>query len=237
MPLAGDAMTKKAEPPKTSRILLVDDHPVVRDGLAEAIRSEPGLDVCGVADDRHEALHAAETSNPDLVIIDLLLKSSSGLELIKDMHARWPRLLILVVSMQEEQVYAERVLRAGARGYITKQRATRDILAAIHRVLAGGIYLNSEIASTVLQRLTSNPEATSDSLTDSLTDRELQVFELTGIGLSTRELAERLHLDVKTVETYRARIKEKLKLKDGNEMLKLAIRWNRDRSLGSELPK
>ena len=210
---------------------------MVRDGLAEAIRLEPDLEVCGTADDRHAGFKSAETSHPDLVVVDLLLKNSSGLELIKDLHARWPKLLILVVSMQEERVYAERVLRAGARGYITKQRATRDIVAAVRRVLRGEIYLSEQIASTVLQRLTSSPQAACDAVTDSLTDRELQVFELTGVGLSTREVAERIHVDVKTVETYRARIKEKLKLKDGAELLKVAIRWNQDRSSGSELPR
>ncbi len=230
-------MTQRTDSGKIVRILLVDDHPVVRDGLAEAIRQEPDLEVCGMAEDRHQAFQVAETAQPDLAVVDLLLKSSSGLELIKDLHARWPKLQILVVSMQEEKVYAERVLRAGARGYITKQRATRDIVAAIRRILGGEIYLSAEIASTVLQRLIADPGAGCESLTDSMTDRELQVFELTGIGLSTREVAERLHLDVKTVETYRARIKEKLNLKDGAELLKMAIRWNQERSSSSELPR
>jgi DNA-binding NarL/FixJ family response regulator len=215
--------------PRTKRILLVDDHPVVRDGLAEAINGEPGLAVCGMAEDRHAALKAVEAANPDLVIIDLLLKNSSGLELVKDLHARWPRLLILVVSMQDENLYAERALRAGARGYITKQQATRDVLLAVHRVLRGEIYLSERMASSVIARLTANPDSPGESVTDSLTDRELQVFELTGRGLGTREIAERLHLDMRTVETYRARIKEKLKLKDGSELLQFAIRWNQDR--------
>jgi len=129
------------------------------------------------------------------------------------------------------------VLRAGARGYITKQNATREILSAIHRVLSGEIYLSEAVASTVLERLTSHPHGPVDSRTDSLTDRELQVFELTGVGLSTREIAERLRVDIKTVETYRARLKEKMNLKDGTELLKVAIRWNQDRSPGNELPR
>ncbi len=225
-------MTHPPEPPKTVRILLVDDHPLVREGLAEALAQEPGFEVCGMAEDRHEAFQAAETARPDLAVIDLLLKSSSGLELIKDLHARWPKLLMLVVSMQEESVYAERVLRAGARGYITKQRATREIVAAIRRVLNGEIYLSGTMAATVIQRLTAQPQAAGDSVADALSDRELQVFELTGLGLGTREIAERLRIDVKTVETYRARLKEKLKLSDGSELLKLAIRWNQDRASG-----
>jgi len=128
-------MTQPPEPrkAKATRILLVDDHPVVRDGLAESINHEPDLTVCAAAEDRQEALKAVETTKPDLAVIDLMLKSSSGLELIKDIHARWPKLLILVVSMHDETLYAERVLRAGARGYITKQQATHDILLAIRR--------------------------------------------------------------------------------------------------------
>jgi DNA-binding NarL/FixJ family response regulator len=222
-------MSASAAHPNQTRVILVDDHPVVRDGLAEAINHEADLTVCAVAEDRHEALRAAETLKPDLVIVDLLLKNSSGLELIKDIHARWPKLLILVVSMQDENHYAERALRAGARGYITKQQATRNILTAIRRVLSGEIYLSDKLANSVLARLAANPQAVCDSITDSLTDRELQVFELTGTGLSTRDIAERLHLDVKTVETYRARLKEKLNLKDGSELLQVAIRWNQDR--------
>ncbi len=225
-------MAPASDSSKTSptRILLVDDHPVVREGLADSINREPDLKVCAVAEDRHEALQAIETARPDLAVIDLMLRSSSGLELIKDIHARWPHLLMLVVSMHDETLYAERVLRAGAKGYITKQQATRDILVAIRRVLSGGIYLNEKVASNVLARLTSQPQSASDSISDVLADRELQVFELTGLGLNTREIAERLHIDVKTVDTYRTRIKEKLKLSSSSELLQLAIRWSRERS-------
>ena len=214
--------------PKATRILLVDDHPVVRDGLAEAINHEPDLVVCAAVEDRPEALTAIEDTKPELVVIDLMLKSSSGLELIKDVHVRWPRLLILVVSMHDETLYAERVLRAGARGYITKQQATRDILLAIRKVLSGGIYLSDKTASTVLSRLTSQPQVASDSIAELLADRELQVFEMTGRGLSTREIAETLRIDMKTVDTYRTRIKEKLDLESTGDLLKLAIRWNQE---------
>jgi len=136
-------MSSAPRPPgKATRILLVDDHPVVRDGFAELINREPDLTVCAAADDRPGAIQAIEKTDPHLVVIDLTLKNSSGMELIKDLRARWPERLILVVSMHNENLYAERVLRAGARGYITKQQATRDILLAIRRVLGGGIYLN-----------------------------------------------------------------------------------------------
>ena len=214
---------------RVSRILLVDDHPVVREGLAETINREPDLSVIAQAEDHKGALALVESRPPDLVIVDLMLKDSSGLELIKDIHVRWPRVLILVVSMHDETLYAERVLRAGAQGYITKQEATRDILQAIRRVLSGGIYLNERTASTVLARLTSQPQSSSDSIVDVLADRELQVFELTGRGLSTREIAHQLHIDGKTVDTYRARIREKLNLKSSSELLQLAIQWNKDR--------
>src|SRR5579859_2427282 len=216
---------------KAARIMLVDDHPIVREGLAESINREPDFLVCAQAEDHQEALKAFEATKPDLVVIDLMLKSSSGLELIKDIHSRWPRVLILVVSMHDENLYAERVLRAGAQGYITKQEATRDILLAIRRVLSGGIYLNERTASAVLARLAAKPQAVSDSIADLLADRELQVFELTGRGLSTREIGAQLHIDGKTVDTYRARIREKLNLKTSSELLQLAIRWNKDHGL------
>jgi DNA-binding NarL/FixJ family response regulator len=223
-------MTHSEENPKSksTRIMLVDDHPIVREGLAESINREPDLLVCAQAEDHQEALKAFEATLPDLVVIDLMLKSSSGLELIKDIHTRWPRVLILVVSMHDETLYAERVLRAGAQGYITKQEATRDILLAIRRVLAGGIYLNERTASVVLARLASKTQAVSNSIADLLADREMQVFELTGQGLSTREIAGQLHIDMKTVDTYRARIKEKLCLKTSSELLQLAIRWSKN---------
>jgi DNA-binding NarL/FixJ family response regulator len=216
---------EKTSAPRATRIVLVDDHPMVRERIAEIVSRESGLTICGGADDRHEALALIEAQKPDLAVIDLTLKNSDGMELIKDIRSRWPKLLILVVSMHDETLYAERVLRAGAQGYITKQEATSNILQAIRRVLNGGIYLNEKTASTVLARLASR-EGGGGSIRDLLAERELQVFEFTGRGLNTREIAEQLHIDVKTVETYRARIKEKLNLKSGSELLQLAIRWS-----------
>jgi DNA-binding NarL/FixJ family response regulator len=212
-----------------TRILLVDDHPIVREGLAESINREPDLMVCAQADGHSEALQAIERAKPELVVVDLMLKNSSGLELIKDIHARWPRMCILVVSMHDEVIYAERVLRAGAHGYITKQEAPRDILLALRRVIAGGIYLNERTASTILARLAARPNARADSIADLLAERELEVFELIGRGLSTREIAGQLRIEIKTVDTYRARIKDKLNLNTSSELLQLAIRWNKDR--------
>lgn len=210
---------------RRDRILLVDDHPLVRERLAEIINREPDLRVCGEAEDRHEALKAVEVRRPDLVIVDLTLKNSDGLELIKDIHSRWASLRMLVVSMHDESLYAERVLRAGALGYITKQEATRNILLAVRRVLAGNIYLNERIATHILSRLTARGSAVAITPAEVLADRELQVFELTGRGLNTREIASRLHIAAKTVETYRARIRTKLSLEDGSELLRSAISW------------
>ena len=210
---------------RRARILLVDDHPLVRERLGEIINREKDLGICGEAEDRHQALQQIKHCHPQLVIVDITLKNSDGVELIRDIHARWPALLCLVVSMHDESLYAERALRAGARGYITKQEATRNILSAIRRVLGGQIYLNDRIASRILSRLAAPARLRGSTPAELLADRELQVFELTGRGLNTRQIAARLHLGVKTVETYRARIREKLDVKNPDDLLPIAITW------------
>src|ERR1017187_532039 len=207
------------------RSLLVDDHPLVRERLAEIINREADLTVCGEAEDRHEALAAIPTKRPDLAIVDLTLKNSDGLELIKDIRVRWPKVRMLVVSMHDESLYAERAIRAGALGYITKQEATRKILVAIRRVLAGSIYLNETTAYHIISRLTSHASAVAATQAELLSDRELQVFDLTGRGQNTVEIAARLRVAVKTIETYRSRVREKLKLKNSSELLQSAISW------------
>jgi DNA-binding NarL/FixJ family response regulator len=212
---------------KRIRILLVDDHPMVRERLADVINREADLMVSGEAEDRHGAIEAILAQPPDLVIVDLKLKNSDGLELIKDIRARWPKMRMLVVSMHDESLYAERVIRAGASGYITKQEATRKILLAIRRVLTGSIYLNEKIASRLISRMMTNAASVTASPAESLADREFQVFELIGRGLNTHDIAHQLHIAVKTVETYRARIKQKLSLKDASELLQLAIACSR----------
>jgi len=213
-----------------ARIVLVDDHPSVREGLADSINRETDLSVCGQADDHKGALRVIEATGPRLVVVDLTLRDSSGLELIKAIQARWPDLFVLVVSMHDETLYAERVLRAGARGYITKQEATHKVIQAIRHVLAGGVYLNEKSSSTILARLKTNPEQETDSVTGLLAERELEVFEMMGRGLSTREIAQQLHIDAKTVDTYRSRIKQKLNLDSSSALLKLAIQWSREHS-------
>jgi len=212
------------------RIVVVDDHPMVRERLGEVINREPDLRVCGEAEDRFQALQVIGETRPDLVIVDLTLKNSSGLELIKDLRAMHPTIRILVVSMQEESLYAERALRAGAQGYITKQEATRNVLLAIRQVRAGEIYVSAATAAQIAATLVGHQRAGSEGTIASLADRELQVFELIGAGFSTREIADQLHLEVKTIETYRARIKEKLRLKDASELLRNAIAWRHQRS-------
>lgn len=211
---------------KPRRVVVVDDHPMVRERLSEVIGREVDLVVCGEADDRFLALQVIGETQPDLAIVDLTLKNTHGLDLIKDLHVMHPRVRILVISMQEEKLYAERSIRAGAQGYITKQEATRNILLAIRQVLAGELYLSPILAARIASNILRKPQTSPSAATlESLADRELQVFELIGVGLSTKEVAEQLHLDVKTVETYRARIKEKLHLKDASELVRRATIW------------
>jgi DNA-binding NarL/FixJ family response regulator len=212
-----------------TRIVLVDDHPMVRERLAEVINRETDMVVCGEAEDRGEALEVIGREKPGLAIVDLTLKRSNGLDLIKDLQVMHPELKILVLSMQEESLYAERVIRAGAHGYITKQEATRKILGAIRQVLEGKVFLGSQISGEILSRMLGRSKAATRSL-EMLSDRELQVFERIGQGFATRQIAEQLGLDVKTVDTYRARIKDKLELKDASELLRTAIAWNREQS-------
>lgn len=208
------------------RLMLVDDHPLVRERLAKLINEQPDLRVCCEAADHHEAIALLAHGAPDLAVVDLSLRNSHGLELIKDLHALHPHLPILVVSMHDENLYAERALRAGARGYITKQEATQNILCAVRRVLAGEIYLSPHIAIRVATNVVAPGHAVRQDI-EQLSDRELRVFELIGQGYKPRQIAARLHLDIKTVEAYRARIRKKLGLTGPHEVLQRAIEWCR----------
>jgi DNA-binding NarL/FixJ family response regulator len=211
--------------PEKMRILLVDDHPMVRERLTEVIQREPDLAVCGEAEDRFRALEMIAATRPHLAIVDLTLRRSNGMELIKDIRSRYPALAVLVVSMHDETLHAERVIRAGAHGYITKQEATRKIMLAIRTVLTGGVYLSGKMASQIAASAVGRAQTKASLPVNQLSDRELCVFEMIGQGRSTRQIADELHLDVRTIETYRARIKEKLNLKDANDLLQHAIRW------------
>jgi DNA-binding NarL/FixJ family response regulator len=217
---------KRNPPLKRSRILIVDDHPAVREALALRIGRQPDLEVCGEATDMNEGLRLVADTQPDLAVVDISLKTGSGIDLIKRIKDRNDSVRLLVWSMHSESLYAERALRAGALGYINKDQATDKIVEAIRRVLEGKVYLSDVMAETMLRRAVGGGrEGVTRSPLDALADRELEVFRLIGEGVKTAEVAERLHLSVKTVETYRVRIRQKLDLSDGVELAHFATQW------------
>lgn len=219
-------MTNILKSPHATRILIVDDHPAVREALALRIAREADLDVCGEAGDLPEALKLVAETQPDLVVIDMGLKSGSGLELIKRLKSRDSSMRMLVWSMFSEALYADRALRAGAHGYITKDHATEKIIEAIRRVREGKVYLSEPMTERVMTRAVGSSSARDRLPTvEQLSDRELEVFQMIGEGLDTRQVAAKMKLSPKTVETYRSRIKEKLDLKTANELTHRAIHW------------
>lgn len=208
------------------KVFIVDDHPIVREGLAQMIRREPDLTVCGEAEDAHTALQMIYAVKPDILIVDISLHGPDGLDLLKSMRAEDPTLPVLILSMHDESIYAERSLRAGANGYIMKQEATENVLVALRRILNREIYVSPQIANKMLRRFVSAGAAHGKhSSMDELSDRELEVLRLMGQGHSTRQIADALHLSVKTVETYQAHLKEKLALKNSRELVQYAIEW------------
>ena len=208
------------------KILVVDDHPIVRDGLADLINKEKDIVVCGWAEDIPQTIKAIKNLKPDVVTVDISLGDTSGLELIKDIKTRFPSLPILALSMHQESFYAERAIRAGAKGYITKQEATKKVIMAIRQVLDGRLYLSEKMKEKVLRSLLGdNGSGAGTSPIDRLTDRELDVFSLLGQGRGTRQIAEQLCLSIKTIETYRSRIKEKLNISSSSELLLYAFQW------------
>lgn len=213
---------------KTFKIVLVDDHPIVRQGLARLIELEPDLRVCGEAADDRSAWEQISKHQPDVAIVDLSLKLGDGIDLIKRIRGAYPDTAILVLSMYDASHYVERALRAGASGYLTKQEASEKVLLAIRKVLNGEIYLGDGLSPNLLKRLLSGTPGKDDSVIASLSDREWQVFRLIGSGLGVQEIAEQLHLSVKTVETHQGHIKEKLDLKDTRKLVQYAIRWMLD---------
>lgn len=208
------------------RVVLVEDHPMFRDQLAQLINKEPGMNVCGETDNIQDAFNLIECSQPDIAIVDLTLKGAGGLELIKNLKAKEINVPVLVLSMHDEALYAERVLKAGARGYITKNEASKEVMTAIHAVLRGEIYLPAKIASRILESVAIGRKG--ENGIGQLTDRELEVFELIGHGRTTREISNCLHLGMSTVDTYRARIKTKLNLENSSQLAHEAIRWVSD---------
>jgi DNA-binding NarL/FixJ family response regulator len=204
-------------------VVIVDDHPLMRQGLALLINQQHDLEVCGEAEESQGAMHAIAHLRPDILILDISLSGPDGLELLKSIRLSEPYLPVLILSMHDEAIYAERALRAGANGFIMKQEASEKVLIAIRRILNGEIYLSERMSNKMLQQFVG--VATIQSRMASLSDRELEVFRLIGDGRATREIADQLHLSIKTVETYQAHIKEKLALRSGRELIQHAIQW------------
>jgi DNA-binding NarL/FixJ family response regulator len=214
--------------PTTSKkkIFIVDDHPIVREGLALMVNREPDLVVCGDAEEASAALQGINADRPDFLIIDISLSGPDGLELLKSIRTRHPNLPVLVLSMHDESIYAERALRAGANGYIMKQEATDRVLVAVRQILSQKVYVSDRVANRMLQQYISGSTSSKQSSIADLSDRELEVFRLIGDGHSTRMIAEELHLSIKTVESYQAHIKDKLSLRTGRELVQRAIQWS-----------
>jgi DNA-binding NarL/FixJ family response regulator len=207
------------------RVLIVDDHPMMRTGLAQLIDNEPDLQVAAEAGTAGQAMDAVTQQSFDLALLDISLPDKSGLELVKDLQSFNARMPILVVSMHDEMLFAERALRAGARGYIMKQEGGKKFLQALRQVLAGQIYVSEKMSSRILEIFSGNKPGTPSNPVEQLSDREFEVFQLIGQGQTTRTIAEQLHLSVKTVEVHRANIKVKLKLKTANDLVRYAVRW------------
>jgi DNA-binding NarL/FixJ family response regulator len=208
-----------------TRIVIVDDHPLLRKGVGQLINNEKDLLVVGEAEDAAKALTVIETAKPDVALIDISLGGASGIELLKNIKARFPKLQVLVLSMHDESVYAHRALRAGASGYIMKQEATEKVLTALRKVLRGEVYLSERLGARMLNTLVGGRSSSATSPIEALSDRELEVFSLIGQGHGTRPIAEKLHLSVKTIESHRAHIKEKLNLQTATELVHHAIQW------------
>jgi DNA-binding NarL/FixJ family response regulator len=219
------AAGEPAKGPPKRKVFLVDDHPMVRERLAELIRQEADLEVCGEAEDAVTALKAIAALKPDLAIVDITLKDTYGIELIKTLKERDARLPVLVLSMHEESLYGERAIRAGARGYLNKQEASKKVITAIRTILSGEIFVSEQMKSAMLRKMAGGQRPEGSSPTDVLSDRELEVFQLLGQGLAVRQIAEMLFVSVKTVEAHREHIKQKMNFKTSSELLRYAIEY------------
>jgi DNA-binding NarL/FixJ family response regulator len=208
-----------------SRVFIVDDHPLVREGLANLINRQDDLIVCGEAEDSAQAIASIKKAQPDVALIDISLKNESGLELVKHLENQFPQVALIVLSMHDEDLYAERALRAGARGYVMKREASKSVLASIRRVLKGEVYVSKRIVKRIAKRLISSREAVATSPVERLSDRELEIFRLLGQGCTTSQIARDLNLSLKTVQEYCARAKEKFGVKSLLELLRAAVRW------------
>src|SRR6266404_2942522 len=215
----------KCEEPEAKRIVIVDDHPLFRKGLEQLIHSDGAFAVCGEAGNASEAMDVIRKLDPDLAIVDLSLPGANGIELIKNIRAEFPKLPILVLSMHDESLYALRALRAGAEGYVMKHEAMANVIQAIHEVFSGRPYLSPAMAAQVIAKFAKRSSEDESDAVDELSDRELEILELIGKGNEVRQIAKRLHLSPKTVETHRAHIKEKLQLKNAREVARFAVQW------------
>jgi len=210
---------------KKIRIYIVEDHPIFRKGLAQLLSSEAGMEICGEAEGHLAGLDGIREKKPDFVIVDISLKNSSGIELIKDLKRSVPQLPVLALSMHDENIYAERVLRAGAKGYLMKQEAPETIVMAIRQILGGKIFVSESVASRMLSIFAEGRGTLKSTPVDLLSDREIEVFRLIGEGGGTRQIAEKLHVSVKTVENHKAHIKEKLNITGAIELIQQATLW------------
>ena len=210
---------------KESRILVVDDHPLVRQGIAQFINQEKDMSVCGEASDGFEALSIIEELDPDLVIVDIQMKGLSGMDLVKNMKVHHPKVPVLMLSMHDENLFAERALRAGAKGYLMKEEDPEKVVQAIRIVLNGDVYVSEKATSKILKLLSDNKTSNEGTSVDRLSDREFEVFRMIGKGYRTRHIASQLILSAKTVESYKARLKQKLMLKDAAELARYAAEW------------
>jgi DNA-binding NarL/FixJ family response regulator len=216
---------------RKARILLVDDHPIVREGLVSLINRQEDMVICGQEGEVDRAIKALEELNPDLVIVDISLGGSSGIELIKSIKTRRPKLPVLALSMHDESLYAERALRAGAYGYVMKREATEKLLSAVRRLLNGGVCVSDFVTKSIVRRAVDGTlDAPDHSPGNQLSDRELQVFQMIGLGLGTREIAKELSLSVKTVETHCTHIKQKLNVKNSTLLIRAAVEWTSESS-------
>jgi DNA-binding NarL/FixJ family response regulator len=215
-------------PKNPCKVLLVEDHPMFREHLAQLIDRDLGMSVCGETDNIRDAMQLIEATQPDIAIVDITLRGSSGLELIKDIKAQGLDLNVLVLSMHDEELYAERALRAGAKGYITKNEASTEVIRAIRCVMKGEVYASRQMTAKLLERMTQKRTPPELAGMDKLADRELEVFQLLGRGKSTREISQSLNLGESTVETYRSRIKDKLQLRSAAELYLRAGQWVRE---------
>ncbi len=226
-------MKSKRPAVESRNILIVDDHPMMRQGLRTMIAGEPDLAICGEAENAYQAMELLQTLKPDLVLLDITLPGKSGLELIKDIKVMYPALPMLILSMHDESLYAERVLRAGAGGYITKQQRPEALISAIRQVLAGRTYVSEEVSEKILKHVSGRPAATSSPL-EVLTDREFEIFQLIGEGEGTAQIAKQLHLSPKTVAVHYANIRRKLKLATYADLIRFAVRLEEARNLPRE---